>query len=125
MVKVSIIGSGVVGAIAGRGFMKLSYEVIFHDIVNKNLPNFTNDINYAIENSDVSFICVPTPATPSGIDLSYVKEEVYAYAFKGKRYDAGDKLGYVNAIIDFALESEDLKEEIRKYLQDIGKEGGT
>ena len=74
MMKVSIIGSGVVGEIVGRGFMKLGYEIIFHDIVNKNLPNFTKDINYAVENSDVSFICVPTPSTPEGIDLSYVKE---------------------------------------------------
>lgn len=72
--KVSIIGSGIVGEIVGRGFIKLGYEVLFHDIVDKELPNFTRDINYAIENSDVSFICVPTPTTPEGIDLSYVKE---------------------------------------------------
>ena len=50
-------------------------------------------------------------------------KEVYAYKFKGKRYDAGDKLGYVKAIIDFALEREDLKEEIEKYLWKIGKRG--
>jgi len=42
--------------------------------VDKDLPNFTKDINYAIENSDISFICVPTPTTPEGIDLSYIKE---------------------------------------------------
>ncbi len=46
------------------------------------------------------------------------KEEVYAYAFSGKRYDAGDKLGYVKAIVDFALERRDLKEEIERYLQE-------
>lgn len=49
-------------------------EVIFYDIVDKQLPNFTRDIKYAIENSDVSFICVPTPTTADGFDLSYVKE---------------------------------------------------
>jgi len=47
------------------------------------------------------------------------KEEVYAYAFKGGRYDAGDKLGYVKAIIDFALERGDLREEIERYLREI------
>ena len=47
------------------------------------------------------------------------KEEVYAYKFQGKRYDAGDKLGYIKAIIDFALEREDLKEDVRRYLQDL------
>jgi len=44
------------------------------------------------------------------------KEEVYAYAFKGKRYDAGDKLGYVKAIVDFALERGELRAEIEGYL---------
>jgi UTP--glucose-1-phosphate uridylyltransferase len=51
-----------------------------------------------------------------GIKTMLDKEEVYAYTFKGKRYDAGDKLGYVRAIIDFAMEKEDLKEEIMRYL---------
>ena len=47
------------------------------------------------------------------------KKCVYAYKFRGKRYDAGDKLGYVKAIIDFALEREDLKEEVRSYLEGL------
>ena len=47
------------------------------------------------------------------------KKDVYAYKFRGKRYDAGDKLGYVKAIIDFALEREDLKEEVRSYLEGL------
>ena len=45
------------------------------------------------------------------------KKEVYAYKFRGKRYDAGDKLGYVKAIIDSALGRKDLKGEIEMYLQ--------
>jgi len=49
------------------------------------------------------------------------KKDVYAYKFKGKRYDAGDKLGYVKAIIDCALEREDLRGEIKRYLREIGK----
>jgi UTP--glucose-1-phosphate uridylyltransferase len=54
------------------------------------------------------------------ITLLMEKEEVFAYSFKGKRYDAGDKTGYIKAIIDFALEKEDLKEEIGSYLQEKG-----
>ena len=73
--KISIIGSGWVGTAIGKGFAKLGSEVIFYDVVNKNLPNFTKDINYAVKNSDVSFICVPTPTGENGeIDLDYVKE---------------------------------------------------
>jgi UTP--glucose-1-phosphate uridylyltransferase len=47
------------------------------------------------------------------------KKDVYAYKFKGKRYDAGDKIGYVKAIIDSVLERGDLKEEIERYLRKI------
>jgi UDPglucose 6-dehydrogenase len=72
--KISVIGSGWVGKAIGKGFAKLGYEVIFYDIVDKKLPNFTTDINYAIQNSDISFICVPTPTINEEIDLSYVKE---------------------------------------------------
>jgi UTP--glucose-1-phosphate uridylyltransferase len=57
------------------------------------------------------------------IKMLIEKENVYAYAFRGKRYDAGDKLGYVKAIIDSALESEYLREEIVRYLREIGDRG--
>ena len=74
MERISIIGSGWVGTIIGKGLIELGNEVIFYDVVDKELPEFTKDINYAVRNSSVSFICVPTPTTPKGIDLSYIKE---------------------------------------------------
>ena len=73
--KIAIIGSGFVGIAIGKGLIGLGNEVIFYDVVNKNLPNFTKDINYAIENSNISFVCVPTPTNGKGeINLSYIKE---------------------------------------------------
>ncbi len=36
-------------------------------------------------------------------------EKVYAYEFRGKRYDVGSKIGYLEAIVDFALKREDLE----------------
>ena len=42
---------------------------------------------------------------------------VYAYNFKGKRYDTGDKLGYIETIIDFALRDPQLNKEMTEYLQ--------
>jgi len=47
------------------------------------------------------------------------EEDVYGYAFKGKRYDAGDKFGYAKAIIDFALERADLRGDIRRFLEGL------
>ena len=74
MIKISIIGSGFVGERVGKGLISLGHDVIFYDIMDKDLSNFTKDINYAIENSNISFICVPTPTVEGKIDLSYVKE---------------------------------------------------
>jgi UTP--glucose-1-phosphate uridylyltransferase len=39
--------------------------------------------------------------------------------FEGKRYDAGDKLGFLKATVEFALKREDLGEEFRKYLRTL------
>ena len=49
------------------------------------------------------------------------KEAMYAYAFKGKRYDVGDKLGFLQATVEFALKRDDLKEPFRKYLMNVIK----
>jgi len=73
-IKISIVGSGWVGMNVGKGFSKMGYQVIFYDVADKELPNFTKDINYAIKNSDISFICVPTPTNKDGIDLSHINE---------------------------------------------------
>jgi UTP--glucose-1-phosphate uridylyltransferase len=42
---------------------------------------------------------------------------IYGYKFEGKRYDAGDKLGFLKATVEFALRREDLGEDFRRYLQ--------
>jgi len=42
---------------------------------------------------------------------------VYAYKFEGRRYDTGDKLGYIETIIDFALRDPHLNKELMGYLQ--------
>lgn len=44
------------------------------------------------------------------------QEAMYAYDFEGRRYDVGDKLGFLQATVEFALKTEELKEEFMKYL---------
>ncbi len=44
---------------------------------------------------------------------------MYAYEFEGRRYDAGDKLGYLKAIVDFALEHPSLGNAFREHLEVI------
>jgi len=45
------------------------------------------------------------------------EETVLAYNFTGKRYDIGDKLGFVQATIDFAWNRADLHEDIKQYMK--------
>jgi UDPglucose 6-dehydrogenase len=98
--KVSIIGSGYVGSVSAACFAELGHEVICIDIdeekvrqINAGIPPIweeglgelmskyaeksliaTSDYDYAVQNTDVSFICVGTPSDEDGsIDLGIVK----------------------------------------------------
>ncbi|HYO82474.1 MAG TPA: UTP--glucose-1-phosphate uridylyltransferase GalU [Bryobacteraceae bacterium] len=46
-------------------------------------------------------------------------QPVYGLKFEGTRYDAGDKLGFLKATVEFALRRHDLGEDFRKYLHTI------
>lgn len=46
-------------------------------------------------------------------------EAMYAYNFKGKRYDVGDKLGFLKATVEYALRRDELKDEFREYLKSV------
>jgi UTP--glucose-1-phosphate uridylyltransferase len=46
---------------------------------------------------------------------------VYGYLFKGKRYDAGDKLGFLKATVDFALRNPELSGPFGDYLLNVTK----
>lgn len=54
-----------------------------------------------------------------GIRLLNRSQMIYACRFKGKRFDTGDRLGYVKCILDFALEYENLREDVLEYLREI------
>lgn len=45
------------------------------------------------------------------------REAIYAYNFEGKRYDVGDKQGFLEATVEYALRREDLREDFLNYLQ--------
>jgi len=47
------------------------------------------------------------------------KEDVYGYVFEGRRHDAGDKLGFLKATVEMALERSDLGGPFRKYLKSL------
>lgn len=49
-------------------------------------------------------------------------QAVLAYHFEGRRYDIGDKIGFIKATIDFALNREDIRESVIDYLHEVHEE---
>src|ERR1700726_2815651 len=60
-----------------------------------------------------------------GIASLMREEAVYAYRFKGKRYDCGNKLGYLQATVEYALAHPELGRSFRKYLQGLDVAGNA
>ncbi|MCL7746063.1 UTP--glucose-1-phosphate uridylyltransferase GalU [Halalkalibacter alkaliphilus] len=48
-----------------------------------------------------------------------LQEAVYAYDFEGVRYDVGDKMGFIQTTIEFALQHDELKYELLDYLSKV------
>jgi UTP--glucose-1-phosphate uridylyltransferase len=46
-------------------------------------------------------------------------QSIYGYNFTGRRYDIGDKYGFVQATVEFALKREDLRDPLKKWLREI------
>jgi UTP--glucose-1-phosphate uridylyltransferase len=73
------------------------------------------------------FQCVETIQPGSGgeiqltdaLKLMLRNRPIYGLNFEGKRYDAGDKLGFLKATVEFALSRHDLGEPFREYLKSL------
>src|SRR5437870_1815119 len=82
--KISIIGSGNVGAAFGTALSLNGHDVLFYDIVAKTLPlraGFTLDFGEAFDHADAMVICVPTELNAEGhCDLSILETVCRQYA---------------------------------------------
>ena len=47
------------------------------------------------------------------------EQRIYAYVYEGRRYDAGDKLGFLKATVELALKREELGDKFREYLKGL------
>ena len=53
------------------------------------------------------------------IATQIMKEKVYAYEFRGKRFDCGNKLGFLKATIEYGLNHQEISSELKSYLKDL------
>src|SRR5690625_4925608 len=50
------------------------------------------------------------------------KQQVYAYDFEGRRFDVGEKLGFITTNVEFALKDEEIGEDVKKVLKELLQE---
>ncbi|WP_340819813.1 UDP-glucose/GDP-mannose dehydrogenase family protein [Methanolobus sp. WCC4] len=145
--KVSIIGSGYVGSVSAACFADLGHEVICIDIDEEKVKQInagiapiweeglddlmerytqktliaTSDYDYAVQNSDASFICVGTPSGDDGsIDLSIVKA---ASASLGKAIAKKD--GYHVVVVKSTVVPETTEKVVLPIVEEYsGKKAG-
>ena len=72
------------------------------DILEKTAPGAGNEIQLT-----------------DALKILATKEKMLAYAFKGRRHDVGDKLGFLQATVEFALQRDDLRDSFLGYLEQI------
>ena len=78
---------------------------------------FTNKILSFLENT--SFGAGNEIQLTDGIKAMLQTNKVYAYQFDGKRFDCGDKLGFIKANIEFALKNPKFGNDLKEYLKSI------
>jgi len=116
------------GVIAGRNIDGNVWEI--NDLVEKpraeDAPSDLAIIGRYVLTPDLFEILAATHADKGGeIQLTdglrtlRTQRPMYAVQFEGKRYDTGDKLGFLKATVEFALARPDLADEFRAYLKTL------
>ena len=119
---------GRYGVIRPRHLGGNVYEIL--DLVEKpraqEAPSDLAIIGRYVLTPDIFGILAETPAGANGeIQLTdalrtlRARRPMYAVAFEGRRYDTGDKLGFLKATVEFALARPDLADEFRAYLKSL------
>lgn len=107
-----------------EGVLSLS-SVVEKPAIDEAPSNFAIMGRYILTPDIFDILATLSPGSGNEIQLTDAieklneKETVLAYNFSGKRYDVGDKFGFVKATIDFALERPDLSADVKAYLRDV------
>jgi UTP--glucose-1-phosphate uridylyltransferase len=119
------------GIVAGKEVMngiKLVESLIEKPSV-EEAPSTTAIIGRYVLTPDVFDALKETPVgrggeiqLTDGLSKLREKEVIYAKDIEGIRHDTGNKLGYIEAIIDFALDRKDLRDEVFRMIKEKSKE---
>jgi len=117
------------GVIAARQVAATVYEIL--DLVEKPRPSEApSDLaiigRYVLTPDLFGILADTQPDARGEIQLTdalrrlRARRPMYAVAFEGKRFDTGDKLGFLKATVEFALARPDLADAFRAYLKSLG-----
>ena len=117
------------GIVDGSEILNRVYSV--RDLVEKpakgTAPSNVAILGRYIINPDIfGYLETQTPGAGGEIQLTdalkrqMLNEKMYAYDFEGRRYDVGNKLGFLEATVEFALKRDDLKDDFLAYLKTLG-----
>lgn len=111
--------------------IQLANETEVQDLVEKPKLNPPSNLavmgRYILEPEVFDYLARTEPGAGGEIQLTDALKELaraqgmVALEFEGKRYDVGDKLGFLQATVEFALMRDDLRDEFQDYLLDIVK----
>lgn len=51
--------------------------------------------------------------------MARLDSDVFALAYEGRRYDIGDRLGYLQATVEYGLRADMLKDQFKLYLKEL------
>ncbi len=128
--RASLSGHGVVRAeaVSGRGHSRPVYRV--KELVEKPTPEAAPSnlaiIGRYVLTPDI-FGCLESLKPGQGGEYQLTdglhrlleQRPIYGLCFEGERYDAGDKLGFLRATVEFALRRPDLGRRFREYLEEL------
>ena len=124
--KVSSYGIVAGEEIAGANLLKVT-DMVEKPEVGEAPSNMAVLGRYIISSSIFDILEKTPPGKGGEVQLTDAlkvlakNEPVWAFNFEGKRYDVGDKLGFLKATVEFALRREDLGGDFRAYLTDVLK----
>jgi UTP--glucose-1-phosphate uridylyltransferase len=118
------------GIIEGQPYKKRTYKI--DRMVEKPAPGATDSDmaiigRYILRPEIFSLLEKTEPGHGGEIQLTDAllklsrQRAMYAYEFEGTRFDAGDKLGYLKAIIAFGLRHSELGEAFRKHIKQVAE----
>lgn len=107
------------------GMMKVS-RIVEKPSVNDALSNYAIIGRYVMSGNVMEMLKKLTPRNneiyfTDALDELAERGELLASEFEGKRYDVGDKFGYIKANLEMALKSEEIAEETKEYVKDLAK----